>query len=195
MDNYRRIKLILLGDVGVGKTSTIMRYCENTYIHDNTSTIGIDFYVKSIMIKDIEYRLNIWDAGGQDRFRSIIHSYYRGSHGAIFVYDTTNRTSFENITQWIEDFRNKNPDSPSLIIIGNKSDLINRRTVTYEEGKSLCDLHNCQFFETSALNDENVTLAIRSLLEEIIEKLPVDNNLHTSINLNHNIKNTCKCQI
>lgn len=194
--NYNgQFKLLLLGDIGVGKTSIVQRYCDDTYSSDQMSTIGIDFRIQSINIGNKNYKLYIWDSGGHERFRSITASYYRGTHGAIFVYDITNPISFGNIKQWILDFKQKAVDPHSMVIIGNKSDLETKRAVTYEQGKELADSYGCHFLEISAKGSDNVRIAIQTLVTSIAKNTKELEIPLQKLDLADAPKEGCRCSI
>src|SRR5437899_8952112 len=98
-----QLKLLLLGDSGVGKTSLLAKFTEDVFTPSYISTIGIDFKIKTLEINDKIVKLNLWDSAGQERFRSITKAYYRGCHGLLLVYDLTDLRSFENVAHWIEE--------------------------------------------------------------------------------------------
>ena len=113
--------------------------------------------------------MQIWDTAGQELFRAVTRSYYRGSHGAFIVYDITNRDSFENVPRWLTDVKSSDRSDIVCILIGNKSDL-NNREVSREEGQKFADSYGMTFFETSAKTGENVEASMISCLTQI-EKL------------------------
>ena len=143
------MKILLIGNSGSGKSCVIMRYTEQKFINNFYNTIGVDFVCphllrksKSYKKKDSKsnYKLYLfhpiqWDTAGQDRFKNITSSYYRGAHGIILVYDITDKNSFESIQSWIKEIEQYADEQISMILIGNKSDLDERRQVSYEEAK------------------------------------------------------------
>ena len=127
-----KLKVVLLGDSGVGKTNLISRYVTNKFDEDTKSTIGVEFFCKTYKVNnDKIIKVEIWDTAGQERYKSITSVYYKGSKGAFIVYDITSRKSFDNIDKWINEIKEKNANEVKLIIIGNKIDLINERQVTH----------------------------------------------------------------
>lgn len=171
--NIRPFKILLLGDSNVGKSSLLLRYTENIYVDDNPSTIGIDFRVRSINIDGKQIKLQIWDASGQERFRSIASSYYRGCDGIILVYDITNRKSFDNLKNWILDINSRSISLPEIIIIGNKSDLEDKREVSYDDGWQFSHELGYEFFEISTKNSVgNINTIFSSIAEAILVSSP-----------------------
>ena len=130
-----KYKIVFLGDQGVGKTSIITRFMYDSFDKLYQATIGIDFLSKTMYLEDRTVRLQLWDTAGQERFRSLIPSYIRDSSVAVVVYDITNRASFLNTSKWIEDVRNERGNDVIIVLVGNKTDLTDRRQVSVEEGE------------------------------------------------------------
>lgn len=124
-----KYKLVFLGDQSVGKTSIITRFMYDNFDKNYQATIGIDFLSKTMYLEDRTVRLQLWDTAGQERFRSLIPSYIRDSSVAVIVYDITNRASFLNTSKWIEDVRNERGNDVVMMLVGNKTDLKERRQV------------------------------------------------------------------
>ncbi len=147
-------KSIVVGDGGVGKTALTLRFSKGFFTEDYKMTIGVDFHVKTIAIDSVEglirAKLQIWDTGGQERFTSIRPMYYRGSLGALLIFDLTNSASFERLPQWIEEVRANVKTEIPLLLIGNKSDLVDQRAVSLEEINSFTNDFNLYYMETSA---------------------------------------------
>jgi small GTP-binding protein len=116
------LKVLIAGDAGVGKTTMLHRYVEGEFIDSMTMTIGVDFHTKPLQIDDKNCHLQLWDLGGQERFRFMHEAYLRGAHGALLLYDTTNYVTFVNIEKWIQLLRKLNPDLP-VILVATKYDL------------------------------------------------------------------------
>ncbi len=167
-----RQKIIFIGDVSVGKTSIINVLTGYKFNDEYEASIGVDFFSKTIKYKGKTIKLQIWDSAGQEKFRSLIPNYIRGSSLVFIVYDITNKKSFNNLQSWI-DFVN-NIENSNIVIIGNKMDLKNEAKVTYEEGKKFCDDKNLQFFEVSAKDGTN----INSMLFNSIASLPFFMNIN-----------------
>lgn len=118
-----KLKYLIVGDSGVGKTSIMMRYTHNEFHEEFLSTVGVDFKTKKIETQDFIATINIWDTAGQERFRNITKTFYKGSHGIILVYSITDTISFEHIGSWISQISNNCDKKVDIIIIGCKSDL------------------------------------------------------------------------
>jgi small GTP-binding protein len=153
-------KSIVVGDGGVGKTALTLRFSKGFFTEDYKMTIGVDFHVKTITIDSVEgpirAKLQIWDTGGQERFSSIRPMYYRGSLGALLIFDLTNTASFEHLPQWIEEIRANVKTEIPLLLVGNKSDLVDQRTISLEELNKFTENFNLYYMETSAKTGEGV---------------------------------------
>lgn len=146
-------RTIVVGDARTGKSSLLYRYAQNNFLSNRESTLGIDLHVKEREI-DNKYsiKVQIWDTAGQERFNAIIEHYFRDVTCAVLVYDISNKDSMNHIEEWISKIQNV--DQPGIFyLIGNKSDLVKEREVTYEEGLELSKKINARFFETSAKNN------------------------------------------
>ena len=170
------LKLILIGDSAVGKTSLIQRYVMNKFDSVYKSTIGCDFLAKTVFVQKVEYNLQIWDTAGHERFSSMTTSYYRGSDGAVIVFDVTNTNSFNNVENWIDEYKKAmhGRDVP-IIICGNKVDLHNRM-ISAETARTWCSNRNYSYIETSAATSQGV----RDLFMEVV-KVIVDNKSDTKV--------------
>jgi len=153
-------KTIVVGDGGVGKTALTIRFSKDFFTEDYKMTIGVDFHVKTISTDTSEgplrCKLQIWDTGGQERFSSIRPMYYRGSLGALVIYDLTNYESFEHLPQWIEEIRTNIKNEIPLLLVGNKSDLTEQRAVNIEEINEFTEKFNLYYMETSAKTGDGV---------------------------------------
>eukprot|EP01035_Chromulina_nebulosa_P017707 gene17707-23299_t len=158
-----KYKIVFLGDQGVGKTSIITRFMYDSFDKNYQATIGIDFLSKTMYLEDRTVRLQLWDTAGQERFRSLIPSYIRDSSVAVVVYDITNRASFLNTSKWIEDVRNERGNDVILALVGNKTDLAERRQVPVEEGEDKALKENIIFIESSAKAGFNIKALFRKL--------------------------------
>ncbi|XP_048623500.1 ras-related protein RABH1c isoform X2 [Brassica napus] len=165
-----KFKLVFLGDQSVGKTSIITRFMYDKFDTSYQPTIGIDFLSKTMYLEDRTVRLQLWDTAGQERFRSLIPSYIRDSSVAIVVYDVANRQTFLNIPKWIDDVHRERGGSGDVIIVlvGNKTDLVDKRQVSISEGEEKGKEHGVMFIETSAKENFN----IKALFRKIAAALP-----------------------
>ncbi|KAI8150190.1 GTP-binding protein ryh1 [Fennellomyces sp. T-0311] len=169
----RKFKLVFLGEQSVGKTSLITRFMYDTFDNTYQATIGIDFLSKTMYLEDRTVRLQLWDTAGQERFRSLIPSYIRDSSVAVVVYDISNRNSFVNTEKWIDDVRAERGNEVIIVLVGNKTDLNDKRQVTLEEGEKKAKDYNVMFIETSAKAGHNV----KTLFRRIAQALPgMDSN-------------------
>mmetsp|Transcript_1987 Transcript_1987/g.5267 ORF Transcript_1987/g.5267 Transcript_1987/m.5267 type:complete len:211 (-) Transcript_1987:126-758(-) len=162
-----KYKLVFLGEQAVGKTSMITRFMYDTFDNNYQATIGIDFLSKTMYLEDRTVRLQLWDTAGQERFRSLIPSYIRDSSGAIVVYDITNRASFLNTAKWIEDVRSERGSDVVIVLVGNKTDLSDRRQVSVEEGEEKAKENGVMFIETSAKMSHNIKPLFRQLAQAL----------------------------
>ena len=128
-------KYIIIGDAAVGKSNILLRYAHGQFKQEYQLTIGVEFGAKNIQLNDKIYRIQIWDTAGQENFRSITRAYYKNSVCALVVYDISNKESFNNISSWVEDCKNQSPKTIFMVLVGNKSDLEDKRQVTKEEGE------------------------------------------------------------
>eukprot|EP00213_Chloropicon_mariensis_P001956 CAMPEP_0197476894 /NCGR_PEP_ID=MMETSP1309-20131121/11382_1 /TAXON_ID=464262 /ORGANISM="Genus nov. species nov., Strain RCC998" /LENGTH=240 /DNA_ID=CAMNT_0043017505 /DNA_START=305 /DNA_END=1024 /DNA_ORIENTATION=+ len=159
-----KYKLVFLGDQSVGKTSIITRFMYDKFDSTYQATIGIDFLSKTMYLEDRTVRLQLWDTAGQERFRSLIPSYIRDSSVAVVVYDVTNQTSFANTVRWIKDVRTERDSDVIMVLVGNKTDLSEKRQVTVEEGEAKAkELGISIFVETSAKTGAGVKALFRKI--------------------------------
>ncbi|RWS17794.1 Ras-related protein Rab-35-like protein, partial [Dinothrombium tinctorium] len=148
-------KLLIIGDSGVGKSSLLLRFADNTFTGTYITTIGVDFKIKTIEVDGERIKLQIWDTAGQERFRTITSTYYRGTHGVIVVYDVTNGETFANVKRWLHEI-DQNCDVVNRILVGNKNDDPNNKVVLTEDSQRFADQMGIKLFETSAKENINV---------------------------------------
>ena len=169
-------KILILGDSSVGKTCFLMRYADNIFQETHMSTIGIDYKLKNIYLKDDKLvKLQIWDTAGQDRFHSITKTYYKGANGIILIYSVIDRKTFENVQNWLNSIKNEVSDKVVIFLVGNKIDAADLRQVTYEQGEEMAESYKLPFFECSAKTAENIEETFNELVKKILE-----NNEQTS---------------
>jgi len=165
------IKLLLIGDSGVGKSCLLLRFSDDSFTPSFITTIGIDFKIRTIELEGKRIKLQIWDTAGQERFRTITTAYYRGAMGILLVYDVTDEKSFNNISNWIRNIEQHAPESVNKILIGNKCDMVEKKVVDSARGKALADEYAIKFLETSAKNSINVEEAFITLAKDIKKRL------------------------
>ncbi|KAK9447183.1 ras-domain-containing protein [Limtongia smithiae] len=164
-------KLLLIGNSGVGKSCLLLRFADDTYTESYISTIGVDFKIRTIELDGKTVKLQIWDTAGQERFRTITASYYRGAHGIIIVYDVTDQESFTNVKQWLQEIDRYATEGVNKLIVGNKSDMVDKRVVEYAAAKEFADGLGIPFLETSAKSATNVEQAFLTMARQIKERM------------------------
>ena len=127
-------KLILIGDSAVGKSNILLKYLKNEFDQNSRATVGVEFGTKNVLINGKKVKIQIWDTAGQERYRSITSAYYKGAKGAFIVYDITKKSTFDNIDKWISDLKLNGDQNICIVILGNKSDLIDSREVSKDYG-------------------------------------------------------------
>ena len=140
----------------MGKSCLLLQFTDKRFQQVHDLTIGVEFGARMITIDSKQIKLQIWDTAGQESFRSITRSYYRGAAGALLVYDITRRETFNHLTSWLDDARQHSNSNMTIMLIGNKSDLDHRRAVSLEEGQRFAEEHGLIFLETSAKTAANV---------------------------------------
>ncbi|ERF76768.1 GTP-binding protein ypt2 [Endocarpon pusillum Z07020] len=173
------IKLLLIGDSGVGKSCCLLRFSEDSFTPSFITTIGIDFKIRTIDLDGKRVKLQIWDTAGQERFRTITTAYYRGAMGILLVYDVTDRKSFDNIRTWFSNVEQHASEGVNKILIGNKCDWEEKRAVSTQQGQDLADELNIPFLEVSAKSNTNIEKAFYSLASDIKKRL-VDSSRNDS---------------
>jgi len=164
-------KLLLIGDSGVGKSCLLLRFADDTYTESYISTIGVDFKIRTIDLDGKTIKLQIWDTAGQERFRTITSSYYRGAHGIIIVYDVTDLDSFQNVKQWLHEIDRYASENVNKLLVGNKADLADKRTVAENDAREFANELSIQFLETSAKEATNVENAFLTMAYEIKQRM------------------------
>jgi len=185
-------KFIIIGDSAVGKSCLLKRFIDKTFYKQFDTTIGVEFGAKFVSVKDKIIKLQLWDTAGQETFRAITKSYYRGAAGIILVYDITKHNSFDNLAFWINDIKAMNTTNVPTIIIGNKLDRDNERQVEKDELETFAISNGYLFKEISVKNDVNSGDIFIDLVEHILDKINAreievneDNGIKTQPNYNN----------
>lgn len=168
----REIKLCLLGDSGVGKSSLVLRFVADRFEAHSTATIGASFMSKTFSLGDETFKYQIWDTAGQEKYKALAPMYYRGAAAAIVVYDVTLESSFESVKRWVKELEQLGPEGIVIAIAGNKIDLKDQREVSKEIGEKYAESIGAVFAEVSALTSHNVNY----IFEEISKSLPPENH-------------------
>ena len=180
-------RYIIVGDMAVGKSCLLLQFTDHKFRHQHELTIGVEFGGKTIEVKNKNIKIQIWDTAGQEAFQAITRTYYKGAIGALLVYDITRRETFTHVTKWLDDVRTNSSKNVTVILIGNKKDLEDKRQVSYEEGEAFAKENGLMFLETSAKTAYNVVesfnLSAQCILNNI-ERTGIDPTLNSNINLN-----------
>ena len=166
--NQISLKILIIGDTLVGKTSILLKYVDHIFPEEHIATIGVEYKDKFIIKDNYNIRLQIWDTAGQERFHSITKNIFRGTNGVLFVYDITNRQSFHNIKNWMKDTENVDKDIKG-VILGNKIDLDDKRAITKDELEELGKKKNFSVLECSAKENININEAFSLLIDELLK--------------------------
>jgi Ras-related protein Rab-1A len=149
-------KIIIIGNSGVGKSSLLLRFTDRIFEYSHVSTIGVDFKIQTIQLDNKIIKMQLWDTAGNERFRTITTSYYRGSHGVCIVFDLTDKQSFENINSWFTEIEKYASNNIKKILVGNKCDISKDREISYKEANEFANKLNIPYIETSAKDSINV---------------------------------------
>uniref|UniRef100_A0A3B3ZTI8 small monomeric GTPase n=1 Tax=Periophthalmus magnuspinnatus TaxID=409849 RepID=A0A3B3ZTI8_9GOBI len=174
------IKLLALGDSGVGKTTFLYRYTDSKFNRKFTTTVGIDFREKRVVStgadgiteRNFRVHLQLWDTAGQERFRSLTTAFFRDAMGFLLMFDLTNQQSFLNVRNWMSQLQaNAYCDSPDIVLVGTKADLGDMRNVHTRQARDLADRYSIPYFETSAMTGAEVDKAVTALLELVMKRM------------------------
>ena len=170
------IKIIITGNGGVGKTTLLHRYIEGKFLVNTYMTIGVEFFIKELDVDGSKVLMQIWDFGGQERFRFLLRNYAKGTKGALFLFDLTRPLSLESIDEWIDICRSEDPTVP-ILLIGSKADLedsssLDEEYIQYMQNKH--DLFN--FIKISSKTGRNVEKAFRQIAEKVVKSISDNSN-------------------
>ena len=164
-------KIVIVGRWGVGKSAFMTRYCDKEFKSLAIATVGIDFRYKTLQRQDKIVKLKIWDTMGGERFNSITDSYLRGAKGVILMFDLTEEESAIDIAKWVSKIRELAWENAGAVLVGNKSDLTEKRKITKERGLGMAQFLEVKYFESSTKDNVNVDEAFDSLVDSILEKM------------------------
>ena len=175
----RRVKLLMLGDSGVGKSSLILRYTADSFNPSLVGTVGVNFKSRKEIIDGEAVQVQVWDTAGQEHFHKITTSYYKGANGIVLVYDVSDKRSMDNVEYWVKNIKAHASDSVHVALVGNKTDLRkdqekNGNCSDPEAGKEFAQRYGVPYFETSAKDAINVNEAFKTLVANIIAADPTD---------------------
>ena len=163
------IKLLLIGNAYVGKTLIVQKFIDNAFSKSTVSTIGMDLQSKVIEINGKKVKYLLWDTAGEERMKTMTYSYYRGCHVILVVFDVTDRKSFQNVTTWVECIDKFAKSNVLRILVGNKTDLEDKRIISKEEGKSLAEQNGLKYYEISALKITGLHEMFEDIAKEYVE--------------------------
>lgn len=168
-DILTTLKILIIGESGVGKSSLLLRFTDDTFDIEQSATIGVDFKVKTITVDGNTVKLAIWDTAGQERFRTLTPSYYRGAQGVILVYDVTKRNTFAKLDMWLNELETYSTRTDIIkMLVGNKIDK-EKVEVTREDGLKFARRHAMLFIEASAKTRDGVQCAFEELVQKIVQ--------------------------
>ena len=164
------LNIIIIGDASVGKTNLLSQYISNIFNEDTRPTIGADYSIKVHQIQDKKINVRFWDTAGQEKYRAISKKFYKDAHGVILVYDVSNRQSYEYLQNWKKEIEENCKENTIVMLIGNKSDLVEDKKVSEEDGKKFAEDNDFFFLETSAKENENVQESFNLLIDKSAER-------------------------
>ena len=168
-DSDITIKLLLIGNAFVGKTLIVQKFLDNTFSKTTMTTIGVDLQYKVLDINGKKVKYLIWDTAGEDRMKTMTYAYYRGCHVVLIVYDVTSKKSFENVTTWVECVDKFAKSNVLRILVGNKTDLEDKRVISKEEGKKLAEENGLKFYEISAKTMNGLVEMFEDVAKEYVQ--------------------------
>ena len=171
MTQVNKFNFYIYKIIAVGKSNILSRYTNDKFNPSHEITIGCEFMSKNIKINDRDIRIQIWDTAGQETYRSITRSYYKSSTCAFIIYDITDRKSFSNITSWLNECKEMCYKDILICLVGNKTDLEEKRAVQRAEGEKFAEDNGLLFFETSAKNGQNIEEMFNKCTEDIVTKI------------------------
>jgi len=169
------LKILLVGESGVGKSCLLLRYTENSFSDSFISTIGVDFKIKKVILNDRNVKLQLWDTAGQERYRTIVASFYRGANGILLTFDVTEPNSFLKVRHWLGEIKKNAPEGTCVALVGNKCDLEDKRLITFKEASEFAEQNGLKYMETSAKTSDHVEEAFLMLAKDCLDVLVTKN--------------------
>lgn len=169
-EKFRQFKLVVLGELAVGKSSLVLRFIKGQFYDYQESTIGVAFLTQTVYTEDAAVEFEIWDTAGQERYQSLIPMYYRGAQAAILVYDIQDRDSFKRAKKWAVELRRQASPNIVIALAGNKADLKTGRVIQYGEAKQYAEENRLLFMETSAKTNANVNEIFSEIAKVLLQR-------------------------
>uniref|UniRef100_A0A668SPH1 Ras-related protein Rab-12 n=1 Tax=Oreochromis aureus TaxID=47969 RepID=A0A668SPH1_OREAU len=177
-----KLQIIIIGSRGVGKTSLMERFTDDTFCEACKSTVGVDFKIKTVELRGKKIRLQIWDTAGQERFNSITSAYYRGAKGIVLVYDITKQETFEDLPKWMKMIDKYASEEAELLLVGNKLDCETDRIISRQQGERFASrISGMRFCEASAKDNFNVDEIFLKLVDDILSKVRLNVPLRSTL--------------
>jgi Ras-related protein Rab-1A len=170
-------KVIIVGNSFTGKSSILLKLCDNTFKEAYLTTIGVDFKIKTIAAEGKKVKLQIWDTAGQERFHTITLSYYKKAHAVVIVFDLTDINSFNSIENWVSEAQQHAPHSAKKYLIGTKSDMIEKRVVSFEDASNMAKEFKLNYVEVSSKTGSNIQEAFESMSIDLIHSIPSEEKI------------------
>lgn len=171
MSEVPTYKVVVVGSSGVGKTAIVQRLIDNSFIEDTQSTVGVEFKSFSVESDDFVCKLSIWDTAGQEKFRSVSKAYFRNAVGAVLVFGLDDLDSFQELNGWINDLTSLATPNAAILLVGNKADLTEKRSITENEALDFAKRYNVEYIEASAKSGQNIKETFTRLARIIAEKI------------------------
>ena len=175
-NNENNYKILLLGNIFVGKSSILIKYSDDYFPENYIATVGLDYRLKHFDLPNGQKgKIQIWDTAGQDRFKSITKNYYNNSNGIILVYSVIDKKSFDDISNWIDEIKEQTKDDIIIFLVGNKIDLNEKRVISIKEGEKLAENYHINYYETSAKTGKGIDKIFNDLIKQIYDKYSNNN--------------------
>ena len=174
-DEYKHlVKILLIGESGVGKTCVLQRFNKGDFLVNHLTTIAIDFKMKIYEINGVKLKMQIWDTAGQERFNTLTANFFKAAQGIILVYSVTDANSFQAINKWINQIQNNSPKNVKILLVGNKVDLENDRVISSEQGTECAKKFGLEHMETSAFTGQNVNEVFHKIGEMMLKDIQME---------------------